>query len=56
MLCAVALRFLADLDKSSACWEVASVIISLFGAMLGVLLVRHYLPARRDNENSLADE
>ena len=43
VLCAVVLRFLADLELSSASWEVASVIVSLFGAMLGLLWVRHYL-------------
>lgn len=43
ILCAVVLRFLADLDMASASWEVASVILSLFGSMLGLLWFRHFL-------------
>lgn len=54
VLCAVVLRFLADLELSSASWEVASVIVSLFGAMLGLLWIRHYL--FRSIEDSTKDE
>ena len=56
VLCAVVLRFLADLDMTSASWEVATVIASLFGAMIGLLWIKHYLLGPKEKENSAVEE
>ena len=56
ILCAVVLRVLADLDIQSASWEVAFVIVALFGSMIGLLWIRHYLLGVKEQESLAADE
>jgi len=56
LLCAVAINFLADLSIENASWQVAMVILALFAALGSMMLVRIFLPRRRQSDAKSHEE